>query len=297
MLVIENLPQELRRLRRGQGAQSDGRRRGETHAVIGPNGAGKTTLFNLVTGHLKPDRGTVSFYGQPLTGLPPHEIVRLGVARSFQRINIFPRLTVAANVEAAVIAQQRLQLRLFGSVRKAGSLALELLSVVGLGGEEGRVAGELAYGQQKQLELALALALEPHMLLLDEPTAGMSAEETRRTTRLIKLIQESRGLSLLFTEHDMEVVFGIADRISVLHHGELIASGARRRRFAAIRRSGACTWEKNSGPAPGNRSARLLWPQSRPVRGELRGGGRGGGCPGWGATGPARPRPCAASWA
>ena len=200
----------------------------ETHAVIGPNGAGKTTLFNLVTGHLKPDGGRVSFYGQPLTGLPPHEIVRLGVARSFQRINIFPRLTVAANVEAAVIAQQRRQLRLFGSTRKAGALAEELLSVVGLGGESGRVAGELAYGQQKQLELALALALEPHLLLLDEPTAGMSAEETRRTTGLIKRIQEARGLSLLFTEHDMEVVFGIADRISVLHHGELIASGTPR---------------------------------------------------------------------
>ena len=197
----------------------------ETHAVIGPNGAGKTTLFNLVTGHLKPDRGTVSFYGQPLTGLPPHEIVRLGVARSFQRINIFPRLTVAANVEAAVIAQQGRQLRLFGTRRKAEALAEELLSVVGLGGESGRVAGELAYGQQKQLELALALALEPHLLLLDEPTAGMSAEETKRTTGLIKRIQEARGLSLLFTEHDMEVVFGIADRISVLHHGELIASG------------------------------------------------------------------------
>ena len=199
--------------------------RGETQAVIGPNGAGKTTLFNLVTGHLQPDRGRVSFFGQPLTGLPPHEIVRLGVVRSFQRINIFPRLTVAANVEAAVIAQQGRQLRLFGSTSKAWGLAKELLSVVGLGGEGGRVAGELAYGQQKQLELALALALEPHMLLLDEPTAGMSAEETRQTIGLIKRIVEARGLSLLFTEHDMEVVFGIADRISVLHHGELIASG------------------------------------------------------------------------
>ena len=197
----------------------------ETHAVIGPNGAGKTTLFNLVTGHLQPDRGRVSFCGQPLTGLQPHEIVRLGIARSFQRIDIFPRLTVADNVEAAVVAQQRRELRLFGSARKTGGLAGELLSVVGLGGEGGRVAGELAYGQQKQLELALALALEPHMLLLDEPTAGMSAEETRRTTRLIKLVQQVRGLSLMFTEHDMEVVFGIADRVSVLHHGELIASG------------------------------------------------------------------------
>ena len=165
----------------------------ETHAVIGPNGAGKTTLFNLVTGRLQPDRGRVSFYGQPLTGLPPHEIVRLGVVRSFQSINVFPRLTVAANVEAAAIAQQRRQLRLFGSTRKTRGLAKELLSVVGLGGEEGRVAGELAYGQQKQLELALALALEPRMLLLDEPTAGMSAQETRLTIGLIKRIVEARG--------------------------------------------------------------------------------------------------------
>lgn len=197
----------------------------ETHAIIGPNGAGKTTFFNLITGHLTPDQGSVAFYGQPLTGLPPHEIVRYGIARSFQQINIFPRLTVLANVQASVIAQKRQYLRLFGSTRKQRRDADELLSIVGLGMEVERVAGELAYGQQKQLELALTLAAEPRVLLLDEPTAGMSPEETKIATGLIKRIQGARGLSLLFTEHDMDVVFGIADRISVLHHGELIASG------------------------------------------------------------------------
>ena len=197
----------------------------ETHAIIGPNGAGKTTFFNLITGHLQADQGSVRFYGQPLTGLPPHEIVRCGVARSFQHINIFPQLTVIENVAVAVIARKRQQLRLFGSTARYRREADELLTIVGLGMEVDRVAGELAYGQQKQLELAIALAAEPRILLLDEPTAGMSADETKRATGLIKRIQGARGLGLIFTEHDMDVVFGIADRISVLHHGELIASG------------------------------------------------------------------------
>ena len=197
----------------------------ETHAIIGPNGAGKTTFFNLITGHLRADEGAVGFYGEPLIGLSPHEIVRRGIARSFQHINIFPRLTALACVQTAVIAQKGQQLRLFGGTGKQRREAEELLAIVGLRAEVDRIAGELAYGQQKQLELAIALAAQPRVLLLDEPTAGMSAEETRQATGLIKRIQEARGLSLLFTEHDMEVVFGIADRISVLDHGELIASG------------------------------------------------------------------------
>jgi branched-chain amino acid transport system ATP-binding protein len=197
----------------------------QAHAIIGPNGAGKTTFFNLITGHLQADQGTVRLYGQPLIGLRPHQIVRTGIARSFQHANVFPRLTALACVETAVIAQGRRQLRMFGGTRQQRRDAQELLMIVGLGAESGRVAGELAYGQQKQLELAIALAAKPRVLLLDEPTAGMSAEETRRAMGLIKRIQGAWGLSVLFTEHDMDVVFGIADRISVFDHGELIASG------------------------------------------------------------------------
>ena len=199
---------------------------GETHAVIGPNGAGKTTFFNLITGHLRPDKGTVSFEGRDLIGLPPQKIVRLGIARSFQRINIYPRLTVFENVQVALIAHERQQWNLFRpgrSLYRDGTA--ELLELVGLAPEAQETAGELSYGKQKQLELAIALASQPRLLLLDEPTAGMSPQETHETIALVRDIVHARKLTLLFTEHDMSVVFGIAQRISVLHHGEIIASG------------------------------------------------------------------------
>ena len=199
---------------------------GERHAVIGPNGAGKTTFFDLITGHLEPDRGGVSFEGQPIAGLAPHRIVRLGVARSFQRINIYPRMTVADNVRVALIARDGQEQNLV--VPACGLAADEtesLLARVGLGDQATRDAGELGYGKQKQLELALALAAQPRLLLLDEPTAGMSPAETAVATELLHQIQRERRFTLLFTEHDMGVVFGMADRISVLHQGEIIASG------------------------------------------------------------------------
>jgi branched-chain amino acid transport system ATP-binding protein len=199
---------------------------GETHAVIGPNGAGKTTFFNLITGHLRPDRGSVSFEDRELVGLPPQKIVRLGIARSFQRINIYPRLSVFENVQVALIAHERQQWNLFRpgrSLHREGTQ--ELLVLVGLAGEARETAGELSYGKQKQLELAIALASKPRLLLLDEPTAGMSPQETAETIASVRDIVKARGLTLLFTEHDMSVVFGIAQRISVLHHGEIIASG------------------------------------------------------------------------
>ena len=224
MLEINGLSKSFN----GFSAVSDGSLRveaQETHAIIGPNGAGKTTFFNLISGHLRADEGTVRFFGQPITGLSPSQIVRHGIARSFQHINVFPRLTAVANVQAAVIARRRQQLRFFGSAGNQQREAGDLLSIVGLESQADRIAAELAYGQQKQLELAIALAAEPRVLLLDEPTAGMSADEPRKATGLIKRIQGARGLVLLFTEHDMDVVFDIADRISVLHHGELIATG------------------------------------------------------------------------
>ena len=199
---------------------------GQTHALIGPNGAGKTTFFNLITGHSKPDGGRVEFAGRTITGLAPHRIVRLGLARSFQRINIYPRLSVRENVQVALIVQARQHFKLFlpgkGLHREESG---ELLEVVGLAAAAGEVAGELAYGRQKQLELAIALASGPRLLLLDEPTAGMSPQETSAAMDLVQGIVRERGLTLFFTEHDMSVVFGLAERISVLHHGQLIASG------------------------------------------------------------------------
>jgi branched-chain amino acid transport system ATP-binding protein len=199
---------------------------GETHAVIGPNGAGKTTFFNLITGHMRGDAGRILLDGQDIAGQPPERIVRRGVARSFQRINIYPRLSVFENVQVALIARDGRHIDL---VRPGRSMArpetAELLALVGLEERGDEVAGELSYGMQKQLELAIALAARPRLLLLDEPTAGMSPRETADAIALIRDIVNARGLTLLFTEHDMSVVFGIAQRISVLHHGEIIASG------------------------------------------------------------------------
>jgi branched-chain amino acid transport system ATP-binding protein len=199
---------------------------GETHAVIGPNGAGKTTFFNLITGHMRGDRGRILFDGAEIAGQPPERIVRRGIARSFQRINIYPRLSVFENVQVALIARDG---RHVDMVRPGRAMArqetAELLALVGLEERAAEVAGELSYGMQKQLELAIALAARPRLLLLDEPTAGMSPRETAEAIALIRDIVQARGLTLLFTEHDMSVVFGIAQRISVLHHGEIIASG------------------------------------------------------------------------
>ena len=198
----------------------------ERHAIIGPNGAGKTTFFNLITGHLAPSSGTVLFNGKDITGIPPHKVVRLGLARSFQRINIYPRMTVFENVQVALIARDHNHFKLFslGEPHNRKDTA-DLLELVGLEDEALEIAGELSYGKQKQLELAIALAENPRVLLLDEPTAGMSPQETEEAIELVGRITKERGLTLLFTEHDMGVVFGIADRISVLHHGEIIASG------------------------------------------------------------------------
>ena len=198
---------------------------GCTHALIGPNGAGKSTLFNAITGHLRPQAGAVTLAGADVTGLAPHLIVRRGLARSFQRANIFQRLTVAQNLEVAVLARARRHFVLHGAMDDVGKEVATLEELVGLEGERDRVAGQLSYGLQKQLELAIALAAGPRLLVLDEPTAGMSPRETEATMRLLVRIKEQRGLTLLFSEHDMAVVFGMADTVFVLHHGEVIAAG------------------------------------------------------------------------
>ena len=195
-------------------------------AVIGPNGAGKSTLFNLITGHLQPDSGAVRLDGRNITGAPPHRICRMGIGRSFQRTNIFPRLTVFENLQAAFLVH-------YGRGRNFWSRAdglyrdetTALLASIGLTDQQNTIAGTLSYGNQKQLELGLALASEPAALLLDEPTAGMSATETHQAIRLLERIAAERGLTLLFTEHDMEVVFSIAQKIAVLHQGRIIAEG------------------------------------------------------------------------
>ena len=200
--------------------------RGSIGAIIGPNGAGKTTLFNLITGHLEPDRGHVKLNGVDVTGVAPHDLCRLGVGRSFQRTNIFPRLTVFENVQAAFLSHRGRGWNLVTRVERLyRDETLGLLESIGLMDRAGEVAGFLSHGGQKQLELGLALALEPEILLLDEPTAGMSATETREAIRLIERIARERGLTLLFTEHDMEVVFSISERITVLHQGRVIANG------------------------------------------------------------------------
>ena len=216
---------------------------GEIAAIIGPNGAGKTTFFNLITGHLKPDAGAVIFDGRDVTGRAPHDICRLGLGRwfdalsdggsvqmpmgeTFQRVNIFPRLTVFENIQAAFISHRGRGLDFFRRVDDLYRAETDaLLASLGLGDRARDVSGVLSHGGQKQLELGIALASEPRLLLLDEPTAGMSATETRETMRLIERVTRERGLTLLFTEHDMEVVFGIAQKITVLHQGRVIADG------------------------------------------------------------------------
>jgi branched-chain amino acid transport system ATP-binding protein len=201
--------------------------RGSVSAIIGPNGAGKTTLFNLITGHLRPDAGSVSFKGREVTGIAPHDLCRLGMGRSFQLTNIFPQLTVYENVQAAYVSHRGRGWSLFERVEGLFREEAEsVLASVGLLDKAGEVAGFLSHGNQKQLELGIALALQPTLLLLDEPTAGMSPQETRTSVALVARIARERKLTVLFTEHDMDVVFSVAQRIRVLHQGRLIAEGA-----------------------------------------------------------------------
>jgi len=200
--------------------------KGQLVAVIGPNGAGKTTLFNLITGQLQPDNGKILLNDEDISKLPPHVICRKGVARSFQIANVFPRLSVFRNVQVSVLSQQKLSDKLF---QPAAQLVVEethrILESVGLLDKKMDVAGSLSHGDKRTLEIAIALGNEPHLLILDEPTAGMSPEETTTTMALIQRLAADQGLTILFCEHDMEVVFGTAQSIMVMQQGRTIVQG------------------------------------------------------------------------
>ena len=200
---------------------------GEMLAMIGPNGAGKSTTFNMAGGQLRPDRGRVLLDGRDVTGIAPREVWRLGVGRTFQVAATFASMTVAENVQMALLSHAGRAFDPLGSARgfEAGR-ALSLLGQVGLAEQAGRSCGELAYGDVKRLELAMALANEPRLLLMDEPTAGMAPRERIALMALTASIARERRLAVLFTEHDMDVVFAHADRLVVLDRGAMIAEGS-----------------------------------------------------------------------
>jgi branched-chain amino acid transport system ATP-binding protein len=200
---------------------------GGVHALVGPNGAGKTTLFNLLCGFLAPSGGRLSIDGRDVTGLPPHRIARLGVARSFQITSLFPALSAREHVELALQAGTGLGWRFWRSdrqLRRFRDRVFDVLDEVGLAGLAESAAGALAYGRKRALELAVALALEPRVLLLDEPTAGMGAEDIDRTVDLVR--RAANGRTVVLIEHNMKVVGSLADRVTVLQQGRVLVEGA-----------------------------------------------------------------------
>jgi len=199
---------------------------GEMLAIIGPNGAGKSTTFNMVGGQLRPDSGRVSLAGQDITGQPPREVCRLGVGRTFQVAQTFLSFTVIGNVQMALIAHHGQTRKLLPeAMAMHRDAALALLDRVGMAAQAERPVGELAYGDVKRVELAIALAAAPRLLLMDEPTAGMAPAERSALMALVAGIARGERIGVLFTEHDMDAVFAHADRILVLVRGEIIARG------------------------------------------------------------------------
>jgi len=200
-------------------------RRGELRSIIGPNGAGKTTFFRLISGEMRPTSGRIWFKGEEITGLPQHAVARLGVAKSYQITNIFPHLSVLENVRVAVQGHARAfnfwsRASALGDVRER---AREILGSVGLAEKTGVLAAHLSHGEKRHLEIGIALASDPALLLLDEPTAGMSPEETDETMELIREL--TAGRTVVLVEHKMKLVMRISDRITVLHQGQVLAEG------------------------------------------------------------------------
>ncbi len=200
--------------------------KGEICSVIGPNGAGKTTLFNLITGFIQPDSGKVTFLNEEITGRHPKIITERGIARSFQIVNIFPRLTVFENVMVAILAQQGRSWNLLGRAKKyVPGECQELLQSIGLSDESRRLAGQLSHGNQKRLEVGLALAMKPKLLLLDEPTAGMAVEEKAGVLATVRQMTKEQGCTIFLCEHDMRVIFEVSDTVWVVHNGQVVTHG------------------------------------------------------------------------
>ena len=199
---------------------------GDRHAIIGPNGAGKSTLFNLITGRLKPDHGKIRFGDTDITGRSPDRIAKAGIGRAFQITMIFPKLTVIQNLQYAMLAHRGLTIRPWGVAnRMFREEAMTLLEAVGLGAQADLPAGQLSHGDQRAIEIAISLALGSRLVLLDEPTAGMSGFETRKAMELVRRIATENKLTLLFCEHDMAVVFGTAKTVTVMHMGQVLTEG------------------------------------------------------------------------
>jgi branched-chain amino acid transport system ATP-binding protein len=201
---------------------------GELRAIIGPNGAGKTTFFNLISGFFPPTEGTILFDGKDITAMPEHRRVALGMARTFQVTEIFPELTVRENlrVPVEVAAGKRLSPWMSKADKaRAAARIEELMEMGGLGGKGDRLVGELSHGDQRATEIMMSIALNPRLLLLDEPTAGMGDQETYHVTKLIRSLHKDSKLTIMLVEHDMRVVFHLADRIMVLAEGAVLAEG------------------------------------------------------------------------
>ncbi len=201
-------------------------RAGERRAIIGPNGAGKTTLFSLISGELPPSEGRITLFGRDVTRLPPHRRAALGLGRTYQITNLFPRLTVLENCVLAAQALSPAKLHLHRALHRYSRLferARAVLTAVGLAGKEAETVRNLSHGEQRQLEIALALAGAPKLLLLDEPTAGLSPAESHLMTALLRTLDPT--ITILIIEHDMDVAFALTDRITVLHFGKVVADG------------------------------------------------------------------------